>query len=48
MVAGLTSSATVTWLVASVDAARPGELAATAYRLFAIYENTGTGWRSSS
>lgn len=45
MIAGVTTSKTVAWLVANVDAVRPGDKVATAYRLLAIYEKTGSTWR---
>jgi hypothetical protein len=43
--AGLSTSKQVVWLVANVDAVKPGNKAATAYRLFAIYEHVGDAWR---
>lgn len=43
--AGLSTSKTVAWLVANVDAARPGSKAISTYRLFAIYEQAGDAWR---
>lgn len=45
VVAGLSTSKTAAWLVANVDAAKPGSKAITTYRLFAIYEQAGDAWR---
>jgi ketosteroid isomerase-like protein len=45
VLAGLTSNKAAAWLVSNVDAAKPGDKASTAYRLFAIYEKAPSGWR---
>lgn len=42
---GLTSNKAVAWMIANVDAAKPGDKAPTAYRLLAVYEKAASGWR---
>lgn len=46
VLAGLTSNKAVAWMVANVDAAKPGDKSSTGYRLFAVYEKAASGWRA--
>jgi hypothetical protein len=43
--AGVSSARTVAFIAANVDGARATDKASTPYRMFAIYEKTGTSWQ---
>jgi hypothetical protein len=45
VLAGLTTSRSVAWVVANVDAAKPGNKTSTTYRMFAILELVAGNWQ---
>jgi ketosteroid isomerase-like protein len=45
VLAGLTTSGSVAWVVANVDAAKPGNKTSTTYRMFAILEKVAGNWQ---